>query len=472
VEWISRSLKAEPKNADAWSNLGIALTRLGRLEKAVEAYRRSLALAPKAPATLASLGGVLRALGDLDGAMSALKRAAHLAPDHAGVLANLGAVRIETGAPGIAELELRRALALKPDDGGIWCNLGSALRDLGRRDEARAAYARAVELAPNLADARQGIAYLDLADGSLENFWRAYGLRWRTSANTTAPRTFPQPLWTGEKLESKTLLIWGEQGIGDEIMFAGLIPEIASRARRCIVETDRRLVPLLARSLPDAEIVARENRPDAEMMNGAVDYQISMGDLARMLRPSLRPFRPLGTYLKVDAPRAAALREAYWRLGSGPIIGISWRSRHPRQGRRVSAPLANWGPILSRRGVIFVNLQYGRHDGEIDAAEATFGASIHRDPGIDPLTDLDGFAAQVAAMDAVVTIDNSTLPMAASLAKPVLGLLAHSADWRWLFDRADSPWFPTLKLFRQATAGDWASAIEGAAAELGKPLSG
>ena len=140
---------------------------------------------------------------------------------------------------------------------------------------------------------------------------------------------------------------------------------------------------------------------------------------------------------------------------------------HPA-GRRVSAPLSAWGPILSSLDATFISLQYGRHDAEIDAARAAFGVNIHRDFNINPLTDLDGFAAQVDAMDAVVTVDNSTLPMAAGLGKPVFGLMACSADWRWLFDREDSPWYPTLKIFRQAKAGDWSAAIDGAAAALRK----
>ena len=148
------------------------------------------------------------------------------------------------------------------------------------------------------------------------------------------------------------------------------------------------------------------------------------------------------------------------------MIGIAWHSAHPRQGRRVSAPLSGWGPILKGTDATFVSLQYGKHDAEIDAARAAFGAVIHRDSNINPLTDLDGFAAQVNAMDAVVSIDNSTLPMAAGLGKPVFGLMARSADWRWLFDREDSPWYPTLKIFRQADAGDWSAAIDGAAAAL------
>lgn len=468
VEWISRSLKAEAKNPEAWSNLGIALSRLGRLEKAADAFRRSLALAPKAPGTLAALAGVLRHLGDIDGALSALERAAAVMPDHAGILGNLGAVRIEAGAPAVAALELRRAATMKPDDAGIWCNLGSALRDLGERDEARAAYERAIELAPNLADARQGLAYLDLADGDFEKFWRAYGTRWRTSANNTPPRSFPQPMWDGSDPKGKTLLIWGEQGVGDEIMFAGLLPEISNYAARCIVEVDSRLVPLLSRSMPDVEFVGRATPPNPALQADTIDFQVAMGDLPRILRPNLESFRPLGSHLVADRARAAALRDAYWRLGDGPLIGFAWHSAHPRQGRRVSAPLIEWGPVFKGLNAVFISLQYGRHDAELDSARAAFGATIHRDSNIDPLTDLDAFAAQASAMDTVISIDNSTLPMAAGLGKPVFGLLAHSADWRWLFDREDSPWFPTLRLFRQAKAGDWSAAIQGAADALNR----
>ncbi|MGE0715858.1 MAG: hypothetical protein AB7P02_10470, partial [Alphaproteobacteria bacterium] len=290
-------------------------------------------------------------------------------------------------------------------------------------------------------------------------------LRWSLSG--APPRPFPQPAWDGGALPDETLLVWGEQGLGEEIWAAALLPEAAARVGALVLDCAPRLQALFARSFPDATVVARSDPPDPAC--AAAGVQCPSVGLLRALPARLATHAP---HLAADGAATAALRARYRALGPGPVVGLSWRSANRRVADAKSSDLLDWRPILDRPAV-FVDLQYGDTEQERAAAAAVFGVTIHRDPTIDALGDLDLPAAQIAAMDAVVTVSNTTAHLAGGLGVPTAVLLARGRGQFWTWMDARVPWYTGMTLCRQERAGEWAPPIAAAAAALDRlvPLS-
>jgi len=461
-ELCGRAAAAAPDEPSVHNNLGNALMQAGLAEQAIEAFRTALRLAPGIASIHFNLGRALKALDRPEEAVAAFRAAIRLKPDHAEAYSTLGNTLavLDRGQEAIAAY--RQALAIRPGYAEAYVNLGCIHAKAGRLDDAQAFYRHALTLAPQLAEAHTNLADSlllggDYAAGWTENEWRF---------NPDKPgRPFPQPRWRGEDLDGRRLLVWGEQGIGDELTFFAILPELVAGGAQVVVECDPRLVPLLGRSLPGIEAVARTDPPQARLLADDIDVQVPVVSAVALLRPSLSGFRPLPPYLTADAAVAADFRRAY---GPGPLVGISWWTRHPKLERSFSIPLADWRPILDVPGFRFVSLQYGAGRAEIAAA----GFDLIDDITVDPLTDIDRFAAQVAAMDLVISVDNSTVSMACALGRPVWDLLAFAPDWRMGLDGAASPWYHGMRLFRQRAPGAWGPVVAEVAAALGGRTAG
>jgi hypothetical protein len=231
------------------------------------------------------------------------------------------------------------------------------------------------------------------------------------------------PAWNGQPLEGKTLHVWGEQGVGDQVLYAGVIDEARARAGRCVLECEPRLVPLFERSFAGVEVVPQTTPAQQRISAPDIGAQIAVGSLSRFFRTDLASFPRHRGYLRADPTRVALLRERYRRLGSGRVVGLSWRSTRKDLGLWKSAPLAGWAPILAVPGVAFINLQYGDCTAELVDVEQHIGTAIHCDGEVDPLKDLDAFAAQISALDLVITTSNTTAHFAGALGVPVWTLL-------------------------------------------------
>lgn len=352
------------------------------------------------------------------------------------------------------------ALALRPKYAEAHYNLACVLQAQGRLDEALAGYSRAVELQPDYAQARFGQALAQLLDGDYGSGWPNYEARWQSIDHDTPMLPYPQPFWTGQKLETGRLLLWGEQGIGDEIMFVGLIPDALRAGNRILLDCDPRLKPLFARSFPEIEVVsgvdAIENAASAA--EAGIAAHLPTGSLPRLFRGSESAFSAAKSpYLIADPVDRARFRNRYG--DSGPLIGLAWRTNNKQTGRKRSMDLSLLAPLFALPGLRWISLQYGDFDA-LEEQAAAANAPLLIDRAVDQLATIDLFAAQVAAMDQVVTIDNSTAHLAGALGLPVCLLLPFAADWRWLEKREDSPWYPTLRLFRQPSPGDWRSVVE------------
>ncbi|GLR83206.1 hypothetical protein GCM10007856_59240 [Azospirillum oryzae] len=460
----------DPADAGLFSTLASLLAGEGLPERAAEAARIAVALAPGDPALWNELANRLKGLGRLADSVAGYGRGLALLPGNPVLLNNRADGWLKLGRLEPAEADSRAAVAAEPEFepkfAGGWNTLGSVLMARGKAGEALGAFEQAVNADDGAPQARfnRSIALLTL--GRLAEGWDDYELGWAVPSGRFPRAEFPQPLWDGRPLGDGRLLVWGEQGLGDEVMFASLIPQLAGEGARVVLDCDARLAPLFARGLPHClphclpgvTVVARGEPPDGRLTAPDVVAQIPAGSLPRLMRRRIEDFagrQP--AFLKADPDRVAELRR---RLGDGRrLIGVSWSSKNAAVGHLRSLPLARLAHALERPGVRLVSLQYGDVAAEAAAAGVT-------DPGLDAWGDIDGLAALISAMDLVVSVDNSTVHLAGGLGRPTWALLPHSAEWRWMQGRHDTVWYPSVRLFRQTAPGDWDSVLR----KLGEAL--
>jgi tetratricopeptide (TPR) repeat protein len=488
-----KALALEPRYAEAWSNLGGLLTALGRFGEAVSAYRKGVAANDRLAPIWSNLCNALCSVGEYAEAEQAGRTAVQLAPEFAPGWVNLGRALQETkqhaqayeasrravelapeladarAALGNALMGMRRfdhaidayekSIALQPSNAHFHASLGVALRRIGSSAAALRSLRRALELNPKNGFASWNLANALLEEGELPEGWKHYESRWQSP--DAPPRRFADK---GTLPVCGRLLIWGEQGLGDEILHARMADEIAAGGADVTLEADARLAPLFQRSFPRLTIRGREDPP--RFQDERFDAVFASGSLGQRLRASWDAFPKHDGYLLADPARSSLYRKAL--PSAGLIVGIAWRSGNPELGPEKSAPLSQWGPLFEVPGTTFVNLQYGAIETECRQAEERFGVRIVRLPEPDPQQDLDGLAALLAACDLVISTSNVTAHMAGALGRPGWVLLPQRIGrlWYWFHNRADSPWYPSLTLITQARDGDWASAIEPAAERL------
>jgi len=478
-----RALELEPGSRGARYNLGCLLHSAGRFDEARESFAAVVALAPQFVDARVRLALACVELVRLEEAAEHFGHALALAPELADTRIGLGNVLRLLGRPEEAAVSYRAAIALQPERIEGYCNLAKVLLDQGQLDEAVVESWRALAIQPDLAEAHWNLAQAHLARGEFAEGWREY--EYRLLRHNAAELAFPQPLWQGDALAGRTLFVTAEQGVGDEIMFASCLPDVARAAGRCVVECDTRLVPLFERSFPGVLAIARLAAP-GDYPPGAppADVRVAIGSLPGFYRPDLASFPRRAGYLVPDPGKVASWREHLSALGSGPKVGISWRGGKEALVRRArSIPLSRWTQLAALEGVSLINLQYGDCAAEIAAAREA-GLEVHDWDDVDPLAELDGFAALVAALDLVLSVDNATVHLAGALGVPTWALLPFTADWRWGEGREDSPWYPALRLFRQPHPGDWDAVFErviagwagdrapAARREAGRPVDG
>ncbi|KAA0575084.1 tetratricopeptide repeat protein [Azospirillum sp. Sh1] len=501
---IAAAVAAAPDYATAHISLGNVRLALGRAGPAAAGFRTALALQPGNAAALTNLGNAFDALERSGAAVPLHRRAVAADPDLAEAYDNLGAALARLGRWGEAERAHAQALRRAPALEAGWVNLSVALRRLGRLNAAERAGRYALALAPALADgmanrgrllremgddaaaalwcgralaAEPGHAaaafnagVLDLAAGRLAQGWEGYDRRFDTRDLTSAVRRPAAPLWTGGDLSGKSLLVWREQGIGDELMFAQRLPELIARAGRqggrIVVECDPRFVPLFARSFPQATV--RAVPASLAEPSTDVDCHLPIGSLSRHLGASLTGFAGLEPALRADPAAVDGWRRRLAELGEGLRVGIAWRSGQLDPDRMPDyTRIEDWQPVLTLPGLIPVNLQYGDCGAELAAAREAFGRAPHAFPDLDLRNDLDGTAALMSALDLVIAPATSTGELAAALGVPVWRL-ARTGDWTML-GTGVRPWFPSMRLFRTGPGQQVADLLPAVAAELARP---
>lgn len=436
----------------------------GRLTQAEELYRQILAADSEHADSLHLLGMVAFQTGRSDESLVLIKKAIEIKGNAAAYHSNLGNVLQSQGRLQEAGACYQRALLLKPDSAEVYVNLGNIFKEQGQIESSLTCYRRALALNPGLADAAAAEANLLLLQGDFAQGWMGTERRWDTSDFDTPKRAYRWPSWNGEKLPVGRLLVWGEQGIGDEVMFAGLIPDVIRTGTSCVLDCDPRLRTLFARSFPEVETVS--GFTPSSHAECEIAAHLPSGSLPGLFRNSRAAFEATTSpYLAADPLKTAELRARYF--DGRKIIGLAWYTANKKTGRNRSIDLSLLAPLFALSGIRWVSLQYGNHDA-LEEQAASANAPIFLDRDIDQLTNIDDFAAQIRAMDLVITIDNSTAHLAGALGVPAWVLLPFAPNWRWLLDRSDSLWYPSIRLIRQTQQGDWQSVVQQVRMQLDK----
>ncbi|HYD71398.1 DUF5672 family protein [Azospirillum sp.] len=461
-----RALALRPDFAEAHNNLGSGLVARRRFAEARAPYRRAIALNPGYPDPWNNLASALWETGEAEAAMEHYERCVALKPDHPDGYANLGYARRAhpRGARdyAVAEAACRRALALNPGHVPARNNLGIVQLDGCRLAEAQATFRSVLAAVPENADARFNLSLALLKDGRWEEGWREYEWRWRTGQ--LPPPNLTDPPWRGEPLEGRTILLHAEQGHGDTLHFVRYAPLVAARGGRVVLAVQKALKRLLT-GMPGVEAVYELNEP----IPAGFALHCPLLGLPLALGTTVDTVPAAVPYLHPD-PAAVARWKA--RLaGDGRLkVGLAWsgdpRRHAPRANavdRRRSLTLDALAPLAAAGGgVVFYSLQKGE-----PAAQAKQPpAGLELVDLMDEAGDFADTAALVATLDLVITVDTSVAHLAGGLGVPTWVLSRFDGCWRWLMDRDDTPWYPTMRLFRQDTPGDWDPVVERVAAAL------
>ncbi|MEW6054471.1 MAG: tetratricopeptide repeat protein [Nitrospirota bacterium] len=454
IDVYKRALQLNPEATDIWNNLGVALRKKRQLNEALNCFRKAIEFNPTYLRALFNLGITYQEMEQFNEALTYFKRVTELEPGFADAYHSMGTVCREMFQLDNAAHWYQEAIKHNPNSSEIYTNLGLVYEEKGDIDQSISSLRKAIKLNRCDPEIHWNLSLVLLSAGNLNEGWQEY--EWRCLIKDFGLRRFAPPRWDGSSLRRKTIFIYAEQGIGEEIMFSSCIPEIIERGASCIVDCDKRLVPLFGRSFPEAEILDRSAivHLSAEILRA--DFCSPMGSLPLFLRSNLRSFPQRNSYLVPDTKKVTMWRSRFANLGAGLKIGISWRGGSKKWDRLVrSTMLSQWDKVFSVTHLHFINLQYGDCAAELNNAKNTKGITIHDWEDADPLKDLDNFAAQIAALDLVISVDNATVHMAGALGKPVWVLLPFVCDWRWMQDFEDTPWYKTLRLIRQKTPGDW-----------------
>ncbi len=456
------------RDAEAWGTLGMIHAGRGDYPAAEARFRHLAALRPDSADAHYNLARSLELQGKYDEAEAAYRRALKRSGNTlVEAFNNLGNVYREQGMDERALAQYGQALERNPRHHHALNNMGVVLQKLGRHDEALARYDAALAVDPQYLEAHWNKALLLLTLGRFAEGWPEF--EWGFAVGERACAYAPYPLWDGGPLDGRALLVQAEQGVGDVIMFGACLADVMGDAGRVVLECDPRLAPLFERSLPGLTVVGRDKEDSQAWLSRLppVDVKVAVGSLPRWYRSGPAQFPARAGYLAADPQAVAQWRRRLGEIGAGAKVGIAWRGGGKARVRRQrSLDLAHWTPVLQRPGLVFVNLQYDARAEELAQAARDTGATIHSWPEADPLVNLDAHAALMEALDLVVSVDNSTAHLAGALGKPTWVMLPSDADWRWMLHREDSPWYPSLRLYRQPAPDEWRPVLDGIAASL------
>jgi Flp pilus assembly protein TadD len=437
------ALLQNPRDADAMYWLAMIASRFSRPDAAAQLLADASTLRPDSPAIFSALGTALLNANQLRPAQTAFERAIALSPRDFDAHHNLAVVHERLARlPQAAEC-FRAAVNISPANAFAHLNLATILRDLGRLDESIHHFQRAIALDPSLAHAHMGLAWVMLLRGDFRNGWAEYEWRWRVPG-ASLPK-FPQPVWDGSPLPGRTIMLHCEQGLGDSIQFSRYATLLAGHGAKVILFCPAGLVPLLA-TVPGA---TRAVSQWAEL--GDFDVWLPLMSLPHRIGTTSESIPGPTPYISVDDARSARWRDRIAADNApGLKVGLCWAGNRANiNDVNRSIPPEMLAPLLAVSGITFYNLQLGN--------EPRPPGLIDHTPAIQDFADSAAFIHQ---LDLVISADTAVAHLAGAIGKPVWTLLPYAPDWRWLLDRDDSPWYPTMRLFRKAPLEPWPPLLE------------
>lgn len=434
IACFEQAAMLQPHNPVLLCNLGVALTQAGRFDQALHVLQRATAAAPGQTTAWFLMGNVCMAQRDWPAARDHYTQALHLQPQAVDTLRNRAVAQLQCHSLDAARSDCLAALGLDPQHEATWRNLGLIERERGALADSVQAYDRALSLCPKSAHAHTDRAHALLLAGQFAQGWEGYAHRWHKPLFALPPAIQALPTWDGNDLNGRTLLLHCEQGLGDTLQFCRYVPEVKALGGRVVLAVQPSLVKLLSNNFAGMATVCAINEPLP-----ACDVRCALLDLPRVLGATSEPFAHASGYLRVDAEHLQARPVDDTR----PRVGLVWRgsARHPNDHRRS----LDRDQLLAHlpQGLPYIDLQ-------VDADDS----------------DWCDTAARVAALDLVITVDTSMAHLAGAMGKPAWVLLSYAPDWRWQLNRSDSPWYRSLRLFRQAAPGDWSAPLQAMGAAI------
>jgi tetratricopeptide (TPR) repeat protein len=439
IQIYQQLLTTQPDNPAILSNLARALRKNARYHDAEMVLRQARKVDDSAPQTVLDLGRVLLAQDKIEEAIECFTQLTHLPEYATDAYYNLALTNRQLGEYVLARGDIHKVLEMEPDNLRARCMLARLYADSRNYGLAEKEYSELLRLEPDNEDVVKGMSELQLLLGNFKEGWRGYEKRLNRPDNMMALAGHDLCKEPGA---GNAIVIIGEQGIGDEIMFASCIPDVLQQNKNCALICAPRLVRLFARSFPELQVFARDAKDTPQLTD--FECYLPMGSLPRFYRNSIEDFPDHASYLVADSQRTVYWRDLLEKSGNGLKVGVSWRGGTVTTRSRLrSIDLMEWAPILQKSGCVFVDLQYGDHARERQNVESMLGIKLHH--WEHALQDLDETAALVNALDVVISACTSLVSLTGALGRPALVMVPYSPGWIFTSQGASMPWFPSLK---------------------------
>ena len=454
---LKKVISIKPNYSDAYNNISVAFKDQGKLDESIEACRKAISLNPNYATAYSNLGNALGEQCKFEEALEAYNKSISINPNYADAYYNMGSTLRDKGELDKAIDAYKKAISLKFDNFLVFNNMGLTLKDQGKIEEAILAFQKSISLNPNYAETHLNLGYVFLNDGKVREGLEEYEWRWKTKKGLSTQRHFRKPQWNGKiNLKDKTILIWSEQGVGDNINWSAYLPFISSLAKHVILECPKKLVPLLSRSFPNVEVKAEDRSLDADRDD--FDLHLPMGSLYKYFIDEIMENGMASSYLAPDPDRVKFWKDRLRSVGKGPYIGLSWKSSNMFSNRLQNYLLiSDLYPILKMSNLTFINLQYKDYEDDIAQVQDELGITIHNFEDLDHFNDLLDVASLCSALDITITNKNSLSFISAGV-----GTSTKIANWK------QSPWNnnlhnpvgPLVEKFERNTWETWENTVK------------
>jgi Flp pilus assembly protein TadD len=440
----------KPDFSEEYYKKAVNFHNKGLIEEAISFYQKTIELNRNHSKAYFNLGVALQQTEFIDKAIACYEIATGLNQEFVEAHHNLGVAYNEKGLFDKATICFQRVLQLKPDHPGAYYNLGNTLVATGQFDEALQSYQKATEIVPDFADAHWGIALINLRSGKFEEGWKGFEWRWKLKDINTE-RNFSQPLWEGSDITGKTLLLHAEQGLGDTIQFIRYAPLVALRGAKVILESQGELVSLL-RKVEGLQMVCRQGESLPNF-----DLHCPLLSLPFIFKTTLASIPDKIPYITANPDLVEKWHNKLSGDDSLLKIGIVWAGdTRPKYGHNRSCPLENFAPLSEIDNITFYSIQKGGPSRQVFTPPK--GMKIV-DYSIE-MTDFSETGALIENLDLIISVDTAVAHLSGALGKPTWIMLPFVSDWRWMLNRDNNPWYPTMRLFRQLNTGDWEPVIK------------
>jgi tetratricopeptide (TPR) repeat protein len=455
ISHYQKALKYNPYFIDAYLNLGNLLQETGQIDEAIINYQKVIEINPNFAGAYYNLGAAFQGKDQLNEAISAYQKTIHLNPSYTEAYHDLGYVLQMNGDFDEAIRFYQKALQLNPNLFDAYNNLGRSLQEQGKLDEAISSYQRALQINPDFAEAHCNMALALLLTGDFNHGWKEYEWRWKLKDRSRYD--FPQQVWDGSDISGKTVFLYAEQGFGDTIQFIRYVPLVAERRAKVIIECQKELKSLIHNIKGVESVITRED-PLPEFY-----IHCPLLSLPLFFNTTIESIPANIPYIVTDKKIVRKWEEKTRSNNAQLKVGLVW-SGNPKYkaDKSRSISLENFLQLWKVDGISFYSLQKG----EAAAQTKELPKNIRLIDFTDEIYDFSETAGLIENLDLVISVDTAVAHLTGALGKPIWTLLPFSPDWRWMLNRKDSPWYPTMRLFRQPSSGDWETMMEKVSKEL------